>query len=1222
MTSNQYEGRQSARGRPSQIFSGNGNYSHSDMNRNNSSSGYPFHQPNSPVRPPVLGAVNRPSYALNNPSSTTTATHDYGLSPKSLSRPPIIRPSTSFKSSLPTTPQPTSSPSIAESLDSQPLSKQAQKIKKIDDFGVIISVKETFGFIQPLKGEEQIYYGEREAYSGISVGDEVCYIKQSSSKGFHAERLRLVNVGAKEYITNLVGVIIREVDIHKGLPGLIEMTEGSFKTQVFTDKRIASIIQAYGPLPPIPYFIDDVIVGNGNPSPSASANSPNKKLFKGDEISFSLVFIPGSPYLKGSSLTFTKSKRDRLLSEQIKNMLDAGVKRESGVIDTIKNDEYGFIRPLERSEQIFFRIDDVIDENVHLAEEMEVEFFVISESFKGKLTDRAVHLRILPQGTVQFEVTIASQAIGHVLDETKSLNQSFNSSSSSEIPGKILLKNPIAKSDSSLLTNIELWQRCLPTDLQLFVGDEIKFDIHHFRPENLYFARSVEIIKYRKISREFGVIISIVNDTSRKTSGFGFIKSYLREIDLYFRVSDVRDVNGALVPETNLRTDQIVSFDVTIDSANSSSSNSSSMNRLKAIRVQIVDHYDSSVLDSSTGKRVADFVDINATDHSITDNSNATTDTINELKVALIKRELRGLVLRDVIGKKESPQPGNIQILPEYFTDDIKDGKFHSIEIIDALEEFISNPVLTDIIIKNLTTSQRRAYYEVITDMFSQSLDYESIQLPPGSYSNSDPSKGKALKIFKLKSKDGNISKSQSTVRNRFSDFFEVDDPSKTNKQSKKILSRTNDNAPTVLDNIVLYQKADVSEIFGPLAKDLEVVFDLCLDRRTLKKVAKNIRLTDDPIEPNCKECVIQYGVIEAIVGVRSGKFGFIRSIPTDEKLFWHCSSIVATQSKVDEGFESNKHTAIDYESIHAGQEVSYELRRRGGIRCATNITLLTMNSLSHEEILPDNFLAFVVDNNTAILLDVTHSKYLSSKLWNIQLLLPTVFSSMHGIDIDKTVDAAASGKYFPAIGRELLPIYVDYPVKETTTIQSLPAIGSFVSCQVIVNWSINRHPIGICNVQVIDKPVIPNSTMVYNSPMSSAADKVKGVLTKVKIKGDVLFPAPSTVLTPELSSYHSAVLSLLSALEFCEIQCTIKSVSDSSSATTSVSIAHYYCLYNEVLTKAAAAELIQVIEGRNANAVGISSRDSPQVGDSVDFYPMLPHRLALCPILAPKVYL
>jgi hypothetical protein len=54
-----------------------------------------------------------------------------------------------------------------------------------------------------------------------------------------------------------------------------------------------------------------------------------------------------------------------------------------------------------------------------------------------------------------------------------------------------------------------------------------------YRPEKLYFARSVRVLSFRKIGRELGYICSV------RDTGFGFITPYNRDSDIYFKRNEV-----------------------------------------------------------------------------------------------------------------------------------------------------------------------------------------------------------------------------------------------------------------------------------------------------------------------------------------------------------------------------------------------------------------------------------------------------------------------------------------------------------------------------------------------------------------------------------------------------------------------------------------------------------------------------------------------------------
>jgi len=51
-------------------------------------------------------------------------------------------------------------------------------------------LKPTFGFIQPIFEEEQIYCSSRDYFVDIKLGDRVGFVWRSSSKGDFAEKLR------------------------------------------------------------------------------------------------------------------------------------------------------------------------------------------------------------------------------------------------------------------------------------------------------------------------------------------------------------------------------------------------------------------------------------------------------------------------------------------------------------------------------------------------------------------------------------------------------------------------------------------------------------------------------------------------------------------------------------------------------------------------------------------------------------------------------------------------------------------------------------------------------------------------------------------------------------------------------------------------------------------------------------------------------------------------
>lgn len=91
--------------------------------------------------------------------------------------------------------------------------------------------------------------------------------------------------------------------------------------------------------------------------------SKNRRIAKGDEVEFDLQYLPGTQYAHARDISVFRTKRARQIAEQIQMFTKAGVLQEQGVIDAIKGD-YGFIKSCDRAEQLFFRLDDIVDETI------------------------------------------------------------------------------------------------------------------------------------------------------------------------------------------------------------------------------------------------------------------------------------------------------------------------------------------------------------------------------------------------------------------------------------------------------------------------------------------------------------------------------------------------------------------------------------------------------------------------------------------------------------------------------------------------------------------------------------------------------------------------------------------------------------------------------------------------------------------------------------------
>lgn len=209
-------------------------------------------------------------------------------------------------------------------------------------YGTINTLKQGFGFIQPILEEEQIYFGGRELTGEMRVGDRIGFITRESARGLAAENVRLLDPNSETVVAHIKGTISRSPDRHRSNFGLITLDKAA------NDSHSVSLLEAAS-VKEIAFLPIDVV---------ANSVPKNHRLDKGDYVEFDIHRVVGSNLFIAKSLSLLQLKRDRARTEQIQRMLDAGVPREQGVISTVKKGEYGFIRPLDRKEEIYFRLVD------------------------------------------------------------------------------------------------------------------------------------------------------------------------------------------------------------------------------------------------------------------------------------------------------------------------------------------------------------------------------------------------------------------------------------------------------------------------------------------------------------------------------------------------------------------------------------------------------------------------------------------------------------------------------------------------------------------------------------------------------------------------------------------------------------------------------------------------------------------------------------------------
>ena len=769
------------------------------------------------------------------------------------------------------------------------------------------------------------------------------------------------------------------------------------------------------------------------------------------------------------------------------------------------------------------------------------------ESSKGGMSDRAVHLQLIQTGTVQFESTLAEAVVGTVISEPVK-------SASREVPGKIRLLNALTypanfkgdrqssgsttatatatdgivdSGNSSALDTIELWARCVPESLVLRVGDTVRINVVHYRPEEIIFARNLKVHSYRKLGRESGIVKSV------RGQGYGFVSSNIRDYDLYFRTSEVVGVNGEFMKDRDIVEGMTLSYEVCVEDSGLGASRggagaSGSSSKLRGTRAALVTDVQQLVTTS-----------------------------------ALVAEHLEGIVTRDA--KKDNI--GVIKLTSSLDGIDVL-GASCLPELVSAVEEFISIPELTEFLLENLPSSQRKLYHRVFDFKFP-GIAHESLD---GGVR--DGNKLVSLKVWKPANPE--------ETQNWF-------DKQNSNSQTKAQRIK----AVFAKASTVHFHKSDVNEEFGLLYKDLEVSFQFHVDFRTGNFIAKGVALTDKPFVPsavdssNSTTATRQVGVLQVVSGKGSSRFGFARGIPSGQKLFWHvndlCSELkavggAANSSSADSG-DSPELSSAGINAIE-GCEVSYQIRLRGGLPCAVDIKPLPVGSLREEEVVDGTLLGIVVDGNRVVLLDVSSSDILNKQYWNgkyndafavpAKPVTATVDATVSPNDVtvslvaggvgagDAVGSADASGgldvtinedssfiaddcadatetktattnavinddkrapKYFELLTRNSVPVTTRDVVLNGLGAVSHPAAlaelhpGDLVYCSAVVNWALNRQPIAVCDV-------IPatNSSAIQ----SVNVRKSKGSIVRLKIRCDA-------------ASYDSRVAK--QTIELCEVK-------------------------------------------------------------------------------------
>jgi hypothetical protein len=169
------------------------------------------------------------------------------------------------------------------------------------------------------------------------------------------------------------GVVTKEFDAHRMSLGEIEVTERGVEGGVVASSALANVRR-------VVFSWDNV----------KDRTNSKLRILSGDIVSFEVVVIPGTGYARAHAIVIKMTKREKTLRDQIEQFKTSGAEREQGVIETIKGD-FGFIKGADRSDQLFFRLEDVNDKDGRLPNEVNNTIYIHIIQYLP-LVDKHVHI--------------------------------------------------------------------------------------------------------------------------------------------------------------------------------------------------------------------------------------------------------------------------------------------------------------------------------------------------------------------------------------------------------------------------------------------------------------------------------------------------------------------------------------------------------------------------------------------------------------------------------------------------------------------------------------------------------------------------------------------------------------------------------------------------------------------------------------------------------------
>mmetsp|Transcript_7075 Transcript_7075/g.26024 ORF Transcript_7075/g.26024 Transcript_7075/m.26024 type:complete len:862 (-) Transcript_7075:135-2720(-) len=420
--------------------------------------------------------------------------------------------------------------------------------------GLVVSLRESFGFIQCIGREDQIFFHVSELHTQDDRTRDVSHFVQIETE---------VEFVIVDGLNRSGRPLAKRLQIlPKGTICMTEFLEGTHRGTVREEPRgrrrdsaVGGVIAVHqekdaeatekesGPPPDRQPGTDDdppTSVRFGTEDISVESDGSRGWLRVNDEVEFRIGYDWRRMEYKATDIALVRRPSPQRVDSDGAKGKDDSIKYETGKLVTLKP-SYGFIKCAERDARLFFHYSTCRTPEAELNVDDDVEFLVARDPRSQKIV--ATDVLTLPPGTVQFHETLEGRFSGVVRRGLTLGPQKGHSE------GEIMYHD---EEDAEVIVCFSHQDMANPRE-RLCEEDEVEFTLVLEKRTGKLSATEIKTTKKRADKRELGVVV-------RRTDKYGFIRCCERDSDVFFHISELRDTDRG-----PLDVDQNVEFTVITD---------------------------------------------------------------------------------------------------------------------------------------------------------------------------------------------------------------------------------------------------------------------------------------------------------------------------------------------------------------------------------------------------------------------------------------------------------------------------------------------------------------------------------------------------------------------------------------------------------------------------------------------------------------------------------